>query len=79
MKRLLLRMVFLTGCVSSESLPGPGDGTGATYRHPQTGEVRRCEKTLGNMVGGGLIGVGVAYGNCKSDLESQGFVRTNPR
>ncbi len=72
---LLALMSLLTGCVSSVPLPGPGDGTGAVYAHPQRGEVRHCENPGWTSVyRGGMLAAG-AYADCKSAAEEQGFVR----
>jgi hypothetical protein len=74
-------MTLVVGCASSESLPGAtptnygANNTGAfdvaVYRHPQTGDIRRCENTLGLFWWSGATN----YGACKSKLEEQGYVR----
>jgi hypothetical protein len=77
----LLSLIVIAGCASSESRPGASptnygaNNTGAfdvaVYRHPQTGDIRRCENTLGLFGWSGATN----YGACKSTLEEQGYVR----
>jgi hypothetical protein len=77
----LLSLIVIAGCASSESLPGASptnygaNNTGAfdvaVYRHPQTGDIRRCENTMGLFWWSGTTN----YGACKSKLEEQGSVR----
>lgn len=72
---LLLMTLLAAGCVSSVPLPGPGDGSGAVYVHPQTGEVRHCENPRWTSVYRGGILAASAYADCKTAAEEQGFVR----
>lgn len=68
----------LLGLLSLISLPGASptsygaNNTGAfdvaVYRHPQTGDIRRCENTMGLFWWSGATN----YGACKSKLEEQG-------
>jgi hypothetical protein len=77
----LLSLILIAGCASSESLPGASPtnygahNTGAfdvaVYRYPQTGDIRRCENTMGLFWWSGATN----YGACKSKLEEQGYVR----
>jgi hypothetical protein len=77
----LLSLIVIAGCASSESLPGASptnygaNNTGAfdvaVYQHPQTGDIRRCENTMGLFWWSGTTN----YGACKSKLEEQGYVR----
>lgn len=72
---------LVAGYASSESLPGAtptnygANNSGAfdvaVYRHPQTGDVRRCENTMGFFWRSGATN----YGACKSKLKEQGYVR----
>lgn len=84
MLKAILSMALITlvaGCASSESLAGAtptdygannsGAFNVAVYRHPQTGDVRRCENTMGLFWWSGATN----YGACKSKLEEQGYVR----
>lgn len=75
----LLVALLASGCVSSVPLAGPGDASDAVYAHPQTGEVRHCEKprALGAFQGG-ILALN-AYADCKTAAEEQGFVRRRER
>lgn len=47
----------------------------AVYRHPRTGDVRYCENVIGFFWWSGPA----AYGECKSKLEEQGYIREPAR
>ncbi len=70
-------VMLVAGCASSESAPGraatePYATTTTAYQHPQTGDIRHCD----NRIQGWFWWSGaVAFGECKSKLEAQGYVR----
>lgn len=65
--------LVLAGCASSEPISSPsGQGFNhARYVHPQTGDVKFCENTMGFFWWSGPV----AYGECKSTLEKLGYQR----
>ncbi len=79
--RVLILALLLGGCSSAQSHPGRGDDLSyvpldlAVYRHPVTQEVRYCENVIGLFWWSGPI----AYGDCKSELEQQGYLRERTR
>ena len=70
---VILVAVLVSGCVTNAPLPGPGDGR-SVFVHPQTGEVKHCEKPTFMSGAGGLIPES-RYADCKTAAEEQGFVR----
>ena len=70
-------VALVTGCASNESASGrastePYVTDTAVYHHPQTGDVRHCD----NRIQGFFWWSGaMAFGECKSKLEEQGYIR----
>jgi hypothetical protein len=73
---LILALALLAaGCLSSIPQPGPGDGMGAFYVHPTTGDVEHCKNPGATMVYRGGIAAANAYADCKTNAEEHGYVR----
>lgn len=77
---LLVLSLVLAGC---SSIPTPGPGGDADYRHPTTGDIQHCDNhTTAGLLLFGVIGAVVSgnnYADCKNDLEEKGYVRARTK